>query len=85
MNLIPIKANMNEVKLGSLTMLFSYKTPVACVWTNGNGSRVLFKTEKFWSKTTSRHINEWVKGWILSEPVQEMPQEYFDTLIAEAK
>ncbi len=86
MNLIPISANNNELSLaGGLTLLFSYRTPVACVWTNGNGNRVLFRTSKKWSATTTRHINRWVKGWTLSEAVIEKPQEYFDNLIMEVK
>ncbi len=86
MNLNPIAANMNEVNMnGSLTVLFSYKTPVACVWTNGQGSRALFKTSKKWSNTTSRHISKWANMWALSEPIREQPQEYFDNLIAGVK
>jgi hypothetical protein len=83
MNLTVIKANMTEVKInGGLTVLFSYNTPVACVWENGQGARTLFKTDKLWSNTTSRHINAWAKNWILSEPIQNQPQEYFTKLVA---
>jgi hypothetical protein len=86
MNLTPIKANMTEVTMsGGLTVLFSYKTPVAVVWTNGMGSRMLIKTEKKWSATTTRHINQWAKSWTLSEPIKTKPQEYFDNLISEVK
>jgi hypothetical protein len=86
MNLIPIRANMTEIEInGSLTVLFSYKTPVACVWTNGKGSRVMFRTEKKWSNTTGRHVSQWAKGWTLSEPIQLQPQEYFDKLASEVK
>lgn len=82
MNLTPIKANMTEVQInGSLTILFSYKTPVACVWTNGNGARALFRTAKKWSRTTSRHISQWAAAWTLTEPIIEQPQEYFDELV----
>lgn len=86
MNLTPIAANMTEVTLDrGLTVLFSYKTPVACVWTNGMGSRVLIKTDKRWSNTTTRHINKWSSNWVLSEPVKTKPQEYFDSLVEEVK
>jgi hypothetical protein len=86
MNLTPIRANMTELVLnGGLTVLFSYITPVACVWTNGTGSRTLMRTEKHWSNTTSRHINLWASGWTLSEAVVPMPQQYFDNLIAGVK
>jgi len=86
MNLVPIRENMTEVIInGSLTVLFSYRTPVACVWTNGQGSRALFKTSKKWSRTTSKHINQWASHWTLSEPIKEQPQEYFDKLAQEVR
>jgi hypothetical protein len=90
MNLNPIKANMTEVEMnGGLTVLFSYRTPVACIWTDGEGGRVLYKTAKRWSSTTTRHVNKWVAGnsheigQALS--VISKPQEYFDSLTAKIK
>ena len=75
MNLIPIKANMNEVTLNNnIKVLFSYKTPVAC---EINGE--LYKTNKFWSKTTTRHINSWLDG----RNAEEAFQTFFDTLTGE--
>jgi hypothetical protein len=76
MKLTPIRANMNVVDLGDgkLEVLFSYKTPVAC-FVPGDG---YFRTEKFWSVTTSRHINQWIGD----APVTVRPQEYFDHLIS---
>jgi hypothetical protein len=82
MNLRVIKANMTEVKLaGGLTVLFSYNTPVACAWSNGI-NQVIYKTEKKWSKTTSRHINQWIvmsDEWT-DRKIETKPQEYFDNL-----
>jgi len=82
MNLTPIKANMTELELsGGLTILFSYRTPVACRWTNGI-SQTIYKTEKKWSKTTSRHINQWIvccDDWT-DRTIETKPQEYFDNL-----
>jgi hypothetical protein len=69
----PIQANMAEITLhNGVKVLFSYCTPVAS-WENGQ----FYKTEKKWSKTTTRHINKWLDG------VQaiEQPQEYFDNLL----
>ena len=58
MNLNPIKANMTELTIGTKTVLFSYKTPVAVFdWSKGAGNGEYTKTSKYWSKTTSRHIN----------------------------
>lgn len=78
MNLNPIKANMTELKLSDGTrVLFSYKTPVACITPEDDTA---YKTEKFWSVTTSRHINFWVSQF---DSVDVKPQEYFDNLIKE--
>jgi len=71
MRLKHIATNKNEITLSDGTqVLFSYQTPVAA-WKEGE----FFKTDKFWSKTTSRHINSW------SDCAIEKPQEYFDNLV----
>jgi len=80
MNLNPIAANMTELDLGDWKVLFSYRTPVACKWTNGSVYE-FFKTEKKWSQTTTRHINTWLGG----NAAAFKPQEYFDGLIAGVK
>jgi hypothetical protein len=65
------------------TVLFSYKTPVAFVY---SGDDTVYVTNKFWSCTTSRHINQWVvirDLWKTSNrTVIAKPQEWFDNLIA---
>lgn len=58
MNLKQIASNMNEVTIGSYTILFSYETPVA--YKNHAGMYTV--TSKKWSKTTSKHINKWLDG-----------------------
>ena len=86
MNLTPLAANMTEVKMtGGLTVLFSYKTAVACLWTNGNDAYKAFKTEKKWSATTTRHINKWLGLHPEVFGAAYKPQEYFDNLLAEVK
>jgi len=82
MNLKPIKANMNEVELANANVLFSYRTPVA-LQIKSTGE--VFKTSKYWSRTTSRHINQWVKEFTEPEKVKEKPQEYFDEFSNEVK
>jgi hypothetical protein len=73
---------MTEVKInGGLIVLFSYKTPVACLWENGQGGRTAMVTTYKWSNTTTRHINQWLKNTTLSEPIVKQPQEYFDKLM----
>ena len=87
MNLIPIKANMTEVDLGNgKTVLFSYKTPVAYAVTTDN-EQIIYKTEKKWSNTTTRHINQWIvlkDVWAVRKII-EKSQEYFDNLLSEVK
>jgi len=78
MKLNPIAANMNEVKTDGFTILFSYKTPVACV---DHSSEWFYRTSKKWSNTTTRHINKWLNGI----KAIEKPQEYFDSLVGQVK
>ncbi len=73
MNLIPLGSNMTEVVLGNRSILFSYKTPVA-LHIEGMGYVV---TEKYWSRTTNRHISKFLNG---DKPYKKEPQEYFDNL-----
>lgn len=81
MNLRPIKANMNEVEVGNITVLFSYKTPVA-YHEAGVGYA---KTNKYWSQTTNRHINQWLKlnGYDAArgDGLREVDQEALDKLL----
>ena len=82
MNLTPIKANMTELELtNGILILFSYKTPVALVEPDG----YFYRTSKFWSRTTSRHINQWFKQWDAEIRPIEKPQEFFDTFIKGVK
>ena len=73
MKLTPIKANMTEVEIGDKTVLFSYKTPVA-YHLMGHG---YIKTNKKWSTTTTRHINQWLNG----NNADEVDQNILDNLI----
>ena len=73
MRIEPIKANMTAIIFedGS-SVLFSYETPVACC-----KDYKFYKTSKKWSRTTTRHINQWIEGC----PVEEKDQDYFDNLV----
>ena len=73
MKLRPVGSNQTELTINGIIILFSYQTPVAVIGLHGN-----YKTDKYWSKTTTRHINSFFKG--LQEP-SEIPQNYFDELI----
>jgi hypothetical protein len=80
MNLTPLQANMTQLDLGAMRVLFSYRTPVAC-FSNEAGHDEYYKTAKRWSNTTTRHINKWLAG----AQATERPQEFFDNLISEVK
>ena len=82
MTLNPIRANMTELELNNGTkVLFSYKTPVACL-VNANGVWHQYKTDKKWSNTTTRHINNWNP---LGGAYGILAQKYFDNLVSEVK
>ena len=74
MNLTPIRANMTEVDTGKVQILFSYKTPVAFHY---SGDDTIYVTEKFWSRTTSRHIKQWAAG----NPVVKISQEKIEEIL----
>ena len=73
MQLTPIASNMTEVETSEARILFSYPTPVAA-YVQGDG---FVTTEKWWSVTTSRHINKWLDGGT----AKEVAQTYLDNLV----
>ena len=76
MKLTPIAANQTEVSINDGTQIFfSYRTPVAAYLPE----RGYVRTERFWSKTTSRHINKWLQG---VNNVSEVCQGVLDNLAA---
>lgn len=81
MKLNPIGSNMTEIEIGDKTILFSYKTPVA-FHEAGIGYT---KTNKFWSVTTSRHINKWLKlnGFdaVRGDTLRELDQTELDGMV----
>ena len=73
MTLNPIGANQNEVQIGRYRILFSYLTPVCVITTDHH----YYKTNQFFSRTTSKHINSFLDG----RTAEEKPQSWFDDLI----
>ena len=74
MKLTPIAANQTEVSFTNGTQVFfSYKTPVAAYLPD----KGYVRTEKFWSVTTSRHINKYLQG---VTNVETIPQAVLDNL-----
>ena len=74
MQLTPIASNMTEVETSEARILFSYRTPVAA-YVFGRG---YVRTEKWWSVTTSRHINKWIGKDVTTE---EVSQTYLDNVV----
>jgi len=74
MQLTPIASNMTEVETSEARILFSYRTPVAA-YVFGEG---FVRTEKWWSVTTSRHINKWIGKDVTTK---EVSQTYLDNLV----
>ena len=77
MKLTPIAANRTQLNLNDGTQVFfSYKTPVAAYCP----LRGYIRTDKFWSTTTSRHINKWLGG--INE-VTKVSQEMLEELVGD--
>ena len=82
MQLTPIASNMTEVETSKARVLFSYRTPVAA-YVFGRG---YVNTEKWYSVTTTRHINKWiymdmpVSGYI-AVTTEKVAQTYLDKLV----
>ena len=78
MQLTPIAANQTEIETDNARVFFSYKTPVAA-YVFGKG---YVRTEQYWSVTTSRHINKWLRGGYSDLPeCAEVTQEYLNNLV----
>jgi cytochrome b len=59
MKIKPIASNQTELHTNSgAVVLFSYQTPVAAQLAEGG----FVRTSTKWSKTTSKHINQWLQG-----------------------
>jgi hypothetical protein len=73
MQLRPIKSNMTELTVGDTKILFSYFWPVA-----GYDDQGAFRTDQYFSVTTSRHINHYLGGKNLGRTVS---QDYINSLV----
>ena len=76
MQLTPIASNMTEVETDLGRVLFSYRTPVAA-YVYGEMGGQFVRTKKWWSVTTSRHINKWIGNCT----TKEVSQTYLDKLV----
>lgn len=77
-------ANVTRVYLGTLTVLFSYDTPVAA-WVYKEGGIERYATDKRHSVTTSKHLNQYgpEKSVSVGEHFEKVSQEALESLIRE--
>ena len=74
MKLKPVASNMTELTFNNgVTILFSYKTPVAGYDNDGS-----FRTDEHYSSTTTRHINKYLGGKGIGRKVT---QNYINSLV----
>jgi len=79
MKVTPIGTNKTEVSLADGTeILFSYSQPVAAL-VPGRG---WIRTNKFWSVTTSKHINKWLADNMGATQSESVDQWDLDQLVA---
>jgi len=72
-----IGSNQTELSLNNgNSIFFSYETPVA----GYDAVDGFFKTETYYSKTTSRHINQYFKHVDASD-ITEVPDQYIVDLV----
>ncbi len=72
MKIKKINNNLTVVSNNNVALCFSYETPVA-----GYNSEIgFFKTKKFWSVTTSKHIGKFLTKYnVPNNKVMELDQE----------
>jgi len=73
LHLTQLAPNMTEVRYGENYVLFSYQTPVA--YSDKAGQ--VFKTNKKWSATTSKHLTKWIGN----RPFTLVDQLFIDNLV----
>ena len=72
LKLTQLASNMTEIKFDSVSILFSYETPVAG-WDNDGA----FRTSEHYSATTTKHINKYLGG---KDVGRNVDQSYIDNL-----
>ena len=69
-----IGSNMSELVYSHMRILYSYETPVA----GYHEEQGWFRTDRYYSVTTSKHINKYLKGIV---GVIKVSQEWINSLI----
>ena len=79
MKIKSIGSNKTELQIKHTILLISYETPVALRYTNTPG---VLKTSEFFSSTTSKHINTWLREHGHDpDKVPTQDQEFFDQFL----
>ena len=74
MKLNVLAVNQTEIEIGQgVSVFFSYNTPVAAFIPDQGYVRSNVK----WSRTTSKHINNWLRGYAATE----VDQSVLDNLV----
>jgi len=74
MKLRNIGSNQTELEIGQdVLVFFSYQTPVAAFIPDQG----YIRTNHKWSRTTSKHVNKWLRGYAATE----VDQSILDTLV----
>lgn len=77
-----IGQNKTEITTSQYKILVSYATPVIAL---DYDKQVFYKTNKFWSVTTSRHINQWLNdnriGCMGNYPIKDVEQSFLDDIL----
>ena len=69
-----VKTNVTELFTNDgAVIMFSYNTPV-CAQLSGGG---FVKTDEYYSRTTSKHINQWLDG----VDAELVSQDFIDNLV----
>tara|TARA_R110000823_G_scaffold194520_1_gene325862 strand:+ start:214 stop:453 length:240 start_codon:yes stop_codon:yes gene_type:complete len=74
MKIRPIGANKTEATVNNITLLYSYETPVA-----GYDDQGAFRTDEKFSRTTSKHINQYLGG---ADVGRVIPQADIEGMVA---
>ena len=77
MKLRHIGSNQAILETSKAEILFSYDTPVA-IRIYGPDHKIL-RTDEYFSRTTSRHINSWLNG----RKAEVCPQPYIESFLRE--
>lgn len=72
LELHPVKPNLTLVRIGDLSVFFSYKTPVA--YQHVTGHRATSQNE--WSNTTGKHLNS-IDGGTAEAKAKRIPHAKF--------